>query len=512
MTTYYINNWNDWQGAITASQKGPYNFKLTTNITFSNAQPIFLSTLASQMQAAYILIRPGYTFDCNYFTLTIPVTYTYTVQGMVRMYGSAGSYATFKNFNITTYVTFENLINSDNFSGLNGTVYQPSYLLFEYGVVNVLGVTASWGYGIFLRGSDNGTAMNNIIRYIAIYSSAVINGGKVICRFFDGTMTNIMLSGTYYPVSRMIEYINPYSTTTFSSIYVYMSNPTIAYTPGQFMTSIYNTGTYVTTFTDIYIVIGTSYSTIVTGAITFGGIITTNFTSNANQLIIQNIYTNSSQFTIGPVAPAGPVTSSNINTSFRWLTAPSFSLSDFASSTLTGGYYPPNRLTCFTTFPFDSNVYTAYNITPRFLDYLSAPCFCAGMHIATPRGNIPVEDLKIGDDVYTPDDRIVPIVDIFHVEVLGDEENIPHRIPVDFFMKDVPNREVLLSPHHGLFDLRHKKWTLTRWVEPAIPRLEELVGERFMYYHIALPDYTNDKLICHLLPVDSWDKSKPVEY
>jgi hypothetical protein len=79
-------------------------------------------------------------------------------------------------------------------------------------------------------------------------------------------------------------------------------------------------------------------------------------------------------------------------------------------------------------------------------------------------------------------------------------------------MKDVPNGEVLLSPHHGLFDLRHKKWTLTRWVEPAIPRVKELLGERFTYYHIALPEYTNDKLICHLLPVDSWDKSKPVEY
>ena len=505
MTTYYINNWNDWQGAITASQKGPYNFKLTGNLTFSNAQPIFLSTLLPNMQAAYILIRPGCTFDCNYYTLTIPITYTYGVFGMVRMYGSAGSYATFKNFNITSYLSFENLINSDSMS----TTYQPSYLLFEYGVVNVLGVTAVWNYGIFFMGSDNGTAMNNIVRYIAIYSSAVINGGKVISRFFDGTVTNVMLSGTYFTSSRMIEYINPYSTTTFSSIYVYMSNPTISFTPGQFMTAIMNTGTYVTTFKDIYVVIGTSYSTIVTGAITFLAFLSSNSTSNASLVIIQNFYTNSSQFAL-----SGDVyyTSSNTNTSFRWLTAPSFSLGDFASSTLTGGYYPPNRLTCFTTFPFDSGVYTAYNITPAFLSYLWAPCFCAGMHIATPRGNIPVEDLKIGDDVYTPDNRIVPIVDIFHVEVLGDEDNIPHRIPVDFFIKDVPNREVLLSPHHGLFDLRNKKWTLTRWVEPAIPRVEELIGERFMYYHIALPDYTNDKMICHLLPVDSWDKSKPVEY
>jgi hypothetical protein len=321
-----------------------------------------------------------------------------------------------------------------------------------------------------------------------------------------------MLSGTYFLNSKMIQYVNPYSDTTFSSIYVYMNNYTTGGTAGQFMAAIQNTGTYVTTFTDIYVVLGTSYSTIRSGGATFLALISTNFTTNASQLFISNVYTNASNFVTGPTAPAGPVTSSNINISFQWLTAPSFSLSDFASSTLTGGYYPPNRLTCFTVYPFDSGVYTAYNITPAFLAYLSAPCFCAGMRIATPRGNIPVEDLKIGDDVYTPDNRIVPIVDIFHVEVVGDEENIPHRIPVDFFMKDVPNREVLLSPHHGLFDLRHKKWTLTRWVEPAIPRVEELIGERFMYYHIALPDYTNDKMICHLLPVDSWDKSKPVEY
>jgi hypothetical protein len=34
-----------------------------------------------------------------------------------------------------------------------------------------------------------------------------------------------------------------------------------------------------------------------------------------------------------------------------------------------------------------------------------------------------------------------------------------------------------------------------------------MIGERFEYYHIALPEYYSDKIWCNNMPVDSWDDS-----
>jgi hypothetical protein len=134
------------------------------------------------------------------------------------------------------------------------------------------------------------------------------------------------------------------------------------------------------------------------------------------------------------------------------------------------------------------------------------------MLIATDRGNIPVEDLVEGDKVWTPDKRLVPIVAVHKSEIVGTADTVPCRIPVGFFGENIPNAEVLISPHHAIFDARNGKWDLPRWIQPSLDREESMIGERFMYYHVALPDYNLDKMMCQWLPVDSWDQSKEMEY
>jgi len=498
MSTYYINGWAAWQSAITASQttNNAYTtFKLTTNITFTATNTIHLFSGSATTDTSYLYLGSGSTLDCNYYTITI----NSGQYGLCRTRGTSTMPSTICNFAIVNNVQGYTCV-----AGYYSTIV-PTYTVITNGTIYTTTSQLGNNAGALVWYGSSSVALYTTITYVAIRYSAAMTAAA-FAQFFDGTMSNCLLitpglsnyTGMlmYGPTNR--------STTTISSCYIYSSVDEGGFNSNQAVVWSAGPGSYVTTFSDIYYVSGTAYnSTKATGAYFF----TFNNNTISGNIQITNFYTNKTSFTLNSQTAVTPIVTTNFNTSFIWASGPTFS--DYTAWTTTS---TPYRLTCFTAFPFDSTIYTSYNTMPAFLTYLTAPCFCAGMHIATPRGNIPVEDLKIGDDVYTPDNRIVPIVDIFHVEVVGDEENIPHRIPVDFFIPDVPNREVLLSPHHGLFDLRHKKWTLTRWVEPAIPRVEELLGERFTYYHIALPEYTNDKLICHLLPVDSWDKSKPVEF
>jgi len=86
---------------------------------------------------------------------------------------------------------------------------------------------------------------------------------------------------------------------------------------------------------------------------------------------------------------------------------------------------------------------------------VNAPCFAAGTRIATPRGEVPVEQLAIGDMVLTADGKAEPIVWIGWREV----DTIRHPAPVKVwpvrvsagaFGDRLPHRDLLLSPDHAV--------------------------------------------------------------
>jgi hypothetical protein len=125
------------------------------------------------------------------------------------------------------------------------------------------------------------------------------------------------------------------------------------------------------------------------------------------------------------------------------------------------------------------------------------------MLLDTPTGPTAVEILKEGDLVVTPDGREVPIVRVIKTVVRGEYETIPYRIPKDFFQKDYPSADILISPNHMLY---WNEWTVPTRIT-GLPEERERMGKEIEYYHVALPDYGGDKLMCQGIAVDSWDMS-----
>jgi len=132
------------------------------------------------------------------------------------------------------------------------------------------------------------------------------------------------------------------------------------------------------------------------------------------------------------------------------------------------------------------------------------PCLLSGSMILTPSGEIPIDDLQIGDLVTTHDQRSVPITKISQSIILkSDSKNAPYRIPKNSIVyPDIPSRDVLISPRHAFYDVSKHEWTLPVWKKGI---QQELVGEKVHYFHIGLPDYEKDKLVSSNLTVDSWE-------
>jgi len=136
------------------------------------------------------------------------------------------------------------------------------------------------------------------------------------------------------------------------------------------------------------------------------------------------------------------------------------------------------------------------------------------MKILTPHGPVPVECLREGDLVQVPPfqrGRTAPIQRIFCSTYVGTQENLPVRIPQHFFEHNIPNEDILLSPHHAVF--YNGQWRLPMEID-GLDKEESYLGKEFEYYHVELPEYGTDKLWCNNLPVDSWDydgKKDPLE-
>ena len=124
--------------------------------------------------------------------------------------------------------------------------------------------------------------------------------------------------------------------------------------------------------------------------------------------------------------------------------------------------------------------------------------------VLTPKGPVAIENLRAGDILCVPPDaRQVPIEKIYSSLYVGDRETAPCRIPKDFFEPNMPDADILLSPHHMYF--YQGKWNLPKFND-GMPQEISLYGKEFLYYHIQLPNYATDKLWCQNLPLDSWEE------
>jgi hypothetical protein len=134
----------------------------------------------------------------------------------------------------------------------------------------------------------------------------------------------------------------------------------------------------------------------------------------------------------------------------------------------------------------------------------SAPCFAAGTMIRTNFGEVPVEDLSVGDVVVTIAGVVMPIRWIGHRAVdcmrhARPEGVLPVRIAANAFGPGLPARPLFLSPDHAIF------------AEGVLVPVKHLVNgasivqvavERVTYHHIELAEHAI--LLAEGLPAESY--------
>jgi hypothetical protein len=131
-------------------------------------------------------------------------------------------------------------------------------------------------------------------------------------------------------------------------------------------------------------------------------------------------------------------------------------------------------------------------------------CYARGTRIATPGGPVPVEKLKKGELVLTADGEEQPVIWLgrrrVDCQAHPDPEKVwPIRIKAGAFGPNMPERDLLVSPQHAIFD------------EGVLVPAKYLVNGRNVvvertasveYYHVELPRH--DLLLAEGLPSESY--------
>ncbi len=132
------------------------------------------------------------------------------------------------------------------------------------------------------------------------------------------------------------------------------------------------------------------------------------------------------------------------------------------------------------------------------------PCFTQGTRIRTPRGDVPVEQLRPGDRVVSAFGGTVPIVWIGRRTLRPARHRDPAlvqpiRIAAGALADNIPARDLLLSPEHALHldsvlvPARHLLNGTTIHAEPR---------DTVTYFHIELPQH--DVLLAENAPCESY--------
>ena len=148
--------------------------------------------------------------------------------------------------------------------------------------------------------------------------------------------------------------------------------------------------------------------------------------------------------------------------------------------------------------PFVDAVVTGMNATVN-------PCFAAGTRILTVRGEISVEDLRVGDVLITHAGEEQPIVWIgrrmLHIADHPRRETVqPVMIAPDALADGVPARRLLVSPDHGVFldgvlvpAKELLNWTTIR---------QDNTATQVEYYHLELARH--DIIFAEGVPVETY--------
>ena len=152
-------------------------------------------------------------------------------------------------------------------------------------------------------------------------------------------------------------------------------------------------------------------------------------------------------------------------------------------------------------------------VTSQTVAVASSPvvCFASGTLIRTARGDVAVEDLRVGDRAMTASVRHRPITWIGHKVLSGQGRALPHdqqpvRIRAGAFGPGLPARDLFLSPGHPVLvgaDADHEGGHLV----PIMCLINGTTIDRVpvasvTYWHVELDDH--DILLAEGLPAESY--------
>lgn len=123
-------------------------------------------------------------------------------------------------------------------------------------------------------------------------------------------------------------------------------------------------------------------------------------------------------------------------------------------------------------------------------------CYAAGTQIATARGEVPVEDLRVGDAAILATGGTAPIVWIGHRRTRRAD---PVRVVAGAFGPGLPARDLVLSPEHALFLDGHL--VPVQALVDGVSVIRE-AWERVIYYHVELDRH--GVLLAEGLPAESY--------
>ncbi|MGO9816813.1 MAG: Hint domain-containing protein [Acidocella sp.] len=133
------------------------------------------------------------------------------------------------------------------------------------------------------------------------------------------------------------------------------------------------------------------------------------------------------------------------------------------------------------------------------------PCFAAGTRILTPRGEVAVEELSVGDLVITREGEEQPVIWIGRREIelaaqLRPEAARPVIIEAGALGEGMPARELRLSPDHALYldGVLVPAKALINWANIR----QDHAARRVTYYHLELPRH--GVIFAEAAPVESF--------
>ena len=136
---------------------------------------------------------------------------------------------------------------------------------------------------------------------------------------------------------------------------------------------------------------------------------------------------------------------------------------------------------------------------------LAANCYAAGTRIRTPTGDVPIETLREGDQVLTACGAARPVRWVGRRSyagrfLLGNRARLPIRFAAGSLGDGVPERDLLVSPEHGM--------AIDDWLTPASALLngatitQAAAMEAVHYVHVELDSH--DLLLAEGAPSESY--------